>query len=507
MSAVDRRMLLAGLACGCLGIWQIGWAAEAPVADGAAAQTEEAPTTEAEEEPSTEPAAQADAAPAPLDGRPTGPASGPVAASSGLITVDFKDADIRQVLRVIALKSGVDIVAGPDVEAVVTIKLTNVPWEQALDIILRTYGFSYDRQGDVIRVLTREAVEQEALATEVFPLSYANAEEVMPIVKEMLSDRGKVKFDARTNTVVITDLPATLFQMRRVVGRLDQQTPQVHIDSKIIETKLTKDENFGIEWFDSIGTTIDPAIMPTTFPWPGGNDFGNVGSTFLPRPGSLSPTTGASLTKGRVPETGGQFTFGTIDTGSLAVTLNMLKQRVNTNIISHPTIVTLNNQTALVQVGEDINIPNFQIDSSSGLATVTGFKTRKTGVIMEVTPHVNPEREIVLDLKPEITEVGATFDSYASGVSFPRFTVQKAETHVRLKDGETLVIGGLVKRKVVVTDNRVPILGDIPLLGALFTNRREASDPHQDLLIFLSVRLIEDAAPQPALAQQPEEKP
>jgi type IV pilus assembly protein PilQ len=412
---------------------------------------------------------------------------------TGLISVDFKDADIRQVLRIISLKSGVDIVAGSDVEGLVTIKLTDVPWEQALDIILRTYGFTYERKDRIVRVMTIEALEQEALSTEVFPLNYAKAEEVPNILEEMLSDRGKVKFDERTNTVIVTDIPSSLFRIKQVIERIDQQTPQVHIESKIIETKLTRDDNLGIDWFDSATLTLDPAIIPTTFPYPAGGQLGDVGNVFVPRAGEFDPSTGASLAGTRVPVSGGKFTFGTLDTGTLSVTLNALKQRVNTNIISNPTIITLDNKEAIVQVGEDINIPNFQIDPSTGRATVSGFQTRSTGVILKVTPSVNQAQEIVLDLKPEITEVGSTFDTFASGIQFPRFTVQKAQTQVRLKSGQTLVIGGLVKRKTVITKNKIPVLGDLPVVGLLFTNEREQTDPHQDLLIFLTVRLVDES--------------
>jgi len=137
--------------------------------------------------------------------------------SEGLVSVDFKDADIRQVLRVIALKGGVDVVAGRDVEGLVTIKLTDVPWDEALDIILRTYGFSYERKGRIVRVMTIEALEQEALATEVFALNYATAEEIPGIINEMLSDRGRIKYDERTNTVIVTDIPSNLFQIKEVI--------------------------------------------------------------------------------------------------------------------------------------------------------------------------------------------------------------------------------------------------------------------------------------------------
>ena len=427
--------------------------------------------------------------------------------ASGLISVDFKDADIRQVLRILSLKSGVDIVAGPDVEGLVTIKLTDVPWEQALDIVLRTYSFLYERTGDVIRVMSLEAVEQEALATEVFPLSYAKAAEVMEIAKEMLTDRGKAKFDERTNAVIITDLPSNLFQLKQIVARLDQQTPQVHIESRFVETRLTRDENLGIDWFDSMPITVTPATSSTTFPFRQGATYGKIGSEFLTRPGDIfytgtSTATSAAANRGVIPNAGGQFVFGTITMSQLATTINMLKQRVDTRVISNPTIVTLNNQEASVQVGTDVNIPNFQVDPSTGRATVSGFETRETGIILKVKPYVNLRSEIVMDVNPEITTVGSD-RTYASGITFPDFDVQKAKTQVRLIDGQTLAIGGLKRQAERITLSKVPVLGDIPILGALFTNRREQTPSGQDqldLLIFMTVHLVQDKSQQSVAA-------
>src|SRR3989338_8770362 len=208
------------------------------------------------------------------------PAAG-TAEAEGLVSVDFKDADVRQVLRVIALKSGVDIVAGNDVEGLVTIKLTDVPWQQALDIILRTYGFTYEQKGRIVRVMTIEALEKEALATEGFPLDYATAKEVPGVIQEMLSERGRVKFDERTNTVIVTDVPTNLFQIKEVVERLDQRTPQVLIETRIVETKLEKEENLGIEWSDSLTLLQTANSFPSTFPFKAQGTLGFVGDEFV----------------------------------------------------------------------------------------------------------------------------------------------------------------------------------------------------------------------------------
>lgn len=427
------------------------------------------------------------------------------------ISVDFKDAEIRQVLRVVSMKSEVDIVAGPDVEGLVTIKLTDVPWEQALDLILRTYGFTYERKGTVIRVMSLQAVEQEALATEVMSLDYANAKEVADVLKEMLSDRGKIKYDDRTNAVIVTDMPTNLFQLKQVVERLDQQTPQVHIESRFVQTRLNRDENLGVDWSPNMIATLSPALSSTTFPFPAGGGLGSVGQTLFTKPGNIFYTgttaaTNAAVNRGFIPDAGGQFVFGTLTMAQLSMTINMLKKRVDTHIISNPTIVTLNNQEASVQVGTDVNIPNFQVDPSTGKPMVTGFQTHSTGIILKVTPHVNQQQEIVMSVKPEITTVG-DFKEYAAGIKFPNFDVQKAETQVRLHDQETLAIGGLKRQAEEVTNKKVPILGDLPIIGMLFTNRQERTPDGQDqldLLIFLTVHLMKDkgkTSQQTALAQ------
>ena len=471
-----------------------GWADESTTGSQPPAQATETPSSEAPSEASS----------AASTSITTGP--------SGLVSVDFKDADIRQVLRVISLKSGIDIVAGSDVEGLVTIKLTNVPWEEALDIILRTYGFTYEQKGRVVRVMTVKALELEALSTEVFPLDYAKAKEVPDVVKEMLSERGRIKFDERTNTVIVTDLPTILYQIKQVVGRLDQRTPQVLIETKVVETKLSKDEKLGIDWSDSMTMTASSVSLPSTFPFPNGANFGSLGKAFIARAGAFDPTTGAALTNGRVPNVGGTFTFGTLSSTGLSAVMNFLQSRTDTHIVSNPTISALNNQQAKIHIGEEYPIPNFSIDPSTGRTTITGYTAKNIGTVLVVTPHVNPSNEIVVDLKPEVIAFNqnVTYDTGAgNSVSLPRFTTQTAQTQVRIHNEETVAIGGLVKQTETKTEVKVPFLGDIPIVGALFKNttRYGGSDPvRQDLLIFLTVKLMEEtpvshqtvAAAQPA---------
>ena len=471
-----------------LGLAGIGTAEnETSTTEGSSAQS-----TDTEVEPSQAATAEAPAQPQ---------ASAP--SEQALVSVDFKDADIRQVLRILSLKSGVDIVAGSDVEGLVTIKLTNVPWEQALDIILRTYGFTYERKGQIVRVMTVAALEQEALSTEVFPLDYAKAKEVPDVIKEMLSDRGKVKFDERTNTIIVTDIPTNLFQIKQVIGRLDQRTPQVAIETKVVETRLDKDENLGIDWSNTLGATITSATIPTTFPFPGGAEFGRIGSALIPRAGTFSPVTGASLTKGRVPENGGTFTFGTLTSNGLSAILNMLQKRTDTHIVSNPNIAVLDNQEAKIHIGQEYPVPSYTVDPTTGRTSISGYTPKQTGTVLTVTPHVNPSREIVVDLKPEVIAVGDpvtySLGSTSGSISFPLFTTQTAKTQVRIGNGQTIAIGGLEKTREGKVSEKIPVLGDIPILGLLFKSTRwysGGSDPvRQDLLIFLTVKLRDEPSP------------
>ena len=465
-------------------------------------------TTEATTMEETVPTETGDATPADA-ATPAATPGDETVASNGLLSIDFKEADIRQVLRIIALKGGVDIVAGNDVEGVVTIKLTNVPWEEALDIILRTYGFTYERKGKIVRVMTIAALELEALDTEVFPLDYAKAKDVPVVINEMLSDRGRVKFDERTNTVIVTDVPSSLFQIKEVVERLDQRTPQVLIETRIVETKLEKDESLGIRWSDSFALTQTQNSFPSTFPFKAQGTMGWFGQEFVSTPSARigGPT---SLLDASPTSTVGSIGIGTLSSSALSMTLNNLRQRSDTKVVSNPTLTVLDNQQAKIHIGEEFPVPNFSVDPSTGNTTVSGFQTRTIGTVLTVTPHVNPSREIVVDLKPEViaATTNATFNvSGSTSVSLPRFTVQTVQTQVRIQDGQTVAIGGLVKDLKLTQVNKVPFLGDIPILGLLFTNTSVdggSSNPtlKQDLLIFLTVSLTKDE-PQRSMAASP----
>ncbi|MDO8581116.1 MAG: secretin N-terminal domain-containing protein, partial [Candidatus Omnitrophota bacterium] len=194
----------------------------------------------------------------------------------GLVSLDFREADIKNVLQILGFKSGVNIVAGPEVTGLVTIQLTDVPWQQALEVILQTYGYAYEKKGNIIIVTTVELLkkrredamllmEQEPLETKIFTLNFGRASNVIDSVGKMKSDRGSINFDERTNALIVTDTASRLELITQVVEKLDSTTPQVLIEAKIIEKKFTDAENLGIDWLTQV--TATGGKRPMTWPF------------------------------------------------------------------------------------------------------------------------------------------------------------------------------------------------------------------------------------------------
>ena len=414
---------------------------------------------------------------------------------SGNVTLDFKDADITNVLRILSYKSGVNIVAGKDVTGPVTIRLTDVPWDKALDVILRTYGYTYEREENIIRVTTTENLEKEELVTEVFSLNYASAGSVPAAIEEMLSDRGSVKFDERANLVIVTDIPTNIYKIKQVIEKIGRRTRQVNIEAKIIETTLDKDDKLGIRWTTQI--SAGGASRPTTFPfgkkskagtwYPDGDtsaDAGDNTGIFPPNPGASFPMALPS-----------NYTFGTLNFASFQAVLEMLKSKANTKIVSNPRITTLDNKEAKITVATTYNIPTYERNDSTGSYEITGYDEKELGILLSVTPQINPEGYIVVQINPEVSAFSQwdTFTTSGGTIQAPRFTTRKASTQVMVKDGETIVIGGLIKEQVVDRVYKVPILGDIPLVSLLFKKKEKEIDT-VDLLFFITVNIVESGS-------------
>lgn len=433
----------------------------------------------------------------------------------GNITVNFKGADIKTVLAYISEVAGVDIVPAPDVKGIIDLKLNNKPWKVALDIILRNYGFAYEREGDIIRVVTVDKLKQEELVTSAFNLNYGKSKEIVNSIKDIVTERGKVMYDERTNTVLVTDIPTNIYRVGQIIDRLDKRTEQVLIEARIIETVLDDTEKLGIDW--NVKFSVSGAKRPTTIPFdyfktPFSNKKGELNEYFpqvqTAQPQSTTVGTGGVTetdTASEFPNSEGgffgfpyagtdQFSFGTLDFSEFKAVLEMIKSRSNTDIVSNPRIATLNNTEALINVGQTLNLPVYERNSSTGKMEITGYQPKDLGILLKVTPHVNDRGEIVVDLAPQISDL-IRYDTLdkASGVVAPVFSARQAKTQVMVKDGDTIFIGGLIKENDVDVKKKLPflgdLLGDIPYIG-LLVSKKEKTKQKTELIFFITVNLM-----------------
>ncbi len=404
---------------------------------------------------------------------------------SGNVSLDFREADIKNVLKVLSYKSGINIIAGPEVVGQVNIQLKDVPWQKALEVILSTYGYSYEQKGSIIMVTTIEILkkrrednktlaDQEPLATETFVLNFSKAEDVVKSLEKMKTGRGSINQDMRTNAVIVTDVGSNLELIKNVIKTLDTVTPQVLIEARIIETTLDKNDNLGLLWGTSVSAS--GGIRSTTLPWANSarSNLFPTGATTQKDSGTTAPV------------------YGTLNAAGLSATLNLLKTRNNSKTLSNPQIVTLDNQPAKVQVGYQYPMPQYTSDAQTGTLHISGWNYMDIGLVFDVTPHINNAHLVTLDIAPKIIGFKSQPSSdevKADAATMQILTNESVSTKVMIQDGETLVIAGLVTDKVSKNEVKVPVLGYIPFLGRLF---QHTADVHTktELTIFLTPHII-----------------
>lgn len=421
------------------------------------------------------------------------------------ITLDFKDADIQSVLRIISFKSGVNIVTTTDVVGNVTIRLVDVPWEQALDTITKTCGFGYERLSEKIIMISsleklaqqrkslKDASEMEPLDTQAFVLNFSKAEDVKASVEKLISPKGKITLETRSNTIIINDIKSNLKLVGDIIKNLDKVTAQVMIEAKIIETTLGTAEKLGINW--TAQATLSGAKRPATFPFPPESNSKWMKNIFPSASSSntIFPATGAYSFPYNAPavEDGflvGDMTFGTLDFSSFKAVLEVLSSRSDTKILSNPRITTLNNQEAKMLVGTIVPIPTYEYSKETGTQTIKGYESLEVGIKLLVTPNINEKQYITLSVKPSVDEITAWT---GPNNERPIVSTRSAETRVMIKDGQTLALGGLISEKKIKSHRGIPLLKDIPIIGYLFGKKEDTVD-RTELLIFITPRIIKD---------------
>jgi type IV pilus assembly protein PilQ len=468
--------------------------------------------------PASAPVAAAPVAPAPQTvAAPPAPAAPPTPGTpgTGKLSMDFKDADINNLLRIIAEVSGMNVVAGGDVTGKVTVRLVNVEWQQALDVILRINGMGYEIDGNIIRVAPqsklaaeqrardearareakaredalkaereakKEQVQLEPLTDAIIAVNYAKASEVVKNL-DRLKTPGRpdasIVVDDRTNKLIIRETEASLAKMKALLRELDRATPQVLIEARIIEASKSFSQSLGVEWGFNANMQManlqnpQPVSLFTSFT---GTTL-EVPTTTIPLAISMpatSPTASVGLIAGSL--------FG----GRLAL-LNRISAGESENklrVLSAPKVATTDNQEAEIKQGTQV--PYTTIDSSG--RTVIAFQD--AFIRLKVTPHITNDGRISMKVEAEKSAQGTRID-YAGGFAFP-INTSKATTNILVTNGATIVLGGLLQSGESWTENRVPWISKVPVLGSLFKSTSIGPDQKSELLIFLTPTILEE---------------
>ena len=415
--------------------------------------------------------------------------------------LEFREVDIKDILRQLAKQYNLNIVFSATVKGLVTVQLSNVTIDQALDSVVTINGFAYTKKGNVYKVTSQDEAAREGKQTKLFRLNNADALKLKDTLAKVLSPEGVMEADVRSNSIIVTDTISAINRIDAMIPSLDEITSQVLIEAKLIETSLTDTEKLGIDWTTTI--TATGARRPMTFPF---DSQQNSASAFLPAndPAAIVPSS-----YGFPYAAAADFTLGTLDFSKFQMVLNFLRSRTNTKLVAAPRIVTVNNQKAKINVGQVIPIATYERDTNTGNWQITGWESQNVGVNLEVTPQISLDGHIKLQLKPEVSNIVGYIGTGEN--QRPITSSRTAETEVIVRDGDTVVIGGLVKEKESSTVKKVPFLGDLPFIGRLFTNKEIGSDaePREktDLLIFVTATLIKDKAAAPTAAELATDRP
>ncbi|MFO0416771.1 MAG: type IV pilus secretin PilQ, partial [Pseudomonadota bacterium] len=422
-----------------------------------------------------------------------------------LISLDLQDADIDSALRIIAEVSNLNIVAGDGVAGKVTLKLVDVPWDQALEVILKSHGLDKVLEGNVMRVApvdklkaeresfkeARVAEEElEPLSVKYMRVSYAKASEIKALVETVLSERGTVAFDERSNQLVVKDVRKGLQNVSELIKKVDLRTPQILLETQIVEASrnLSRElgSELGFQYIQSPATGNGTGLnFPSAIAVGGSADTSNpasiLGSAF---PIATSATGGSAVT----------MLFDSADgTKSLSLRLSQLEQEGRVRIVSKPAVATTNNRPAEIKSVEKVRIrlPNGGLSIASGSgATSSGSgdvatQTIEAGIILNVTPQASPDYYILLDIKAK----SSSFSPIKTD-NIPNEIERSASSSVLVSSGQTFALGGIYKLRESDGVTGVPFFKDIPVLGTFFRSiTTENSD--EELLFFITPRIVE----------------
>lgn len=468
--------------------------------------------------------------------------------NKAFVTIDVKDTDISRVLDAFSQQTGLSVVVGKEVAAAISVRLVNVAWDEALEAILKPYGFGYQRTGNIIIVLPLDKLaatsQTEPLVSKVFSLKYLDAGDLKPVVDAQLSSRGKSQvleitgqkgwefgaFGAagsgaqasrssvggtanprryykgaeerrsKSRQLIVTDIPSVLERVASVVAAVDVMPQQILIQSRFMEVNRDRLRDLGVDFGTGSGgaTTAAVETIPTDKNDATGNPITGVGLQSI---GSLVAPSAFGAKSSAIDstspfDTGLSLAFKKFTGSQFDILLHALEEDVHTNTLSAPSIMTLDNQEANILVGTQFPILTSSVAGTTSTTTVSSLDYyQDIGVQLRVVPQIAGEAHINMIVHPAVTSIAERITAQGTGgvtvAQYPIITTREAETQILMKNGETVMIGGMYQDVKTTGFHKVPILADIPIIGAAF--KRQTNDIAKiDLLIFITATIVND---------------
>ncbi len=399
----------------------------------------------------------------------------------GSFSVHATEADIKDVISRLAAASDLNIIVSLDINKRATIALKGISAADALRAIAAQSDLSIRSEGGVLLVDPAPPPPPPAILIETFRLHNSDAKKVSEVIADSIVGVS-VAVEPGNNLLIVTGPRELVDAARKIIERIEVPPVQVTIVARILETNITAEQRLGVDWSDRIGVDLTTPEIPHTWPVGRGTSTGY-------HPG-YDPSDTRSRGDRVVPfDSTDNFKFGFLTSTGLSMVLHMLKEDTATSMIANPTITTVENQEASINIVTKYPIAKYQVSSQTGLLTVSGFEYKEFGTILTVTPRVT-DGHIILKVHPEISRQAGT--TSFQGAELPIIQSQETKTEVRIKDGDTLVIAGLIRESSEKLNKDVPFLSKIPLLGRLFRSKRDKLDEKRDLLIFITPHIVNE---------------
>ena len=408
--------------------------------------------------------------------------------NGGVGVREFQGDDVGQVLRLLARQAKINMVVSEAVTGTVTMRLEDVTALQAVAIIVKAKNLFMDRIDNVYYIKTGAERTAEPTESDSYQFSYSRAKDTAALIASQLASKDPPQVDERTNTIFFRETRGNIDNIRKLLVQIDKPTKQVMIEARLVEVTANPRQAYGINWAGVVGSSTSPKVL----------SYGAKGATTGTGAGTSIPTTDLALGNSNNNNLLGNLShlassqFAILTVPQMSLAMQALNEDADAEFLANPRVVTADNQQAKIEINRNQPVPQLNFNEQTATAVFGGFQDKKFGNTLLVRPSVNKDNFVTLSVKPEISnEVGdATFVFAGATVTSPIIDTRALESNVLIKSGDTLAIGGLLQDEVTKGRTKVPLMGDVPLLGYLFQNRINARTK-RNLLVFVTPTIID----------------